>query len=153
METNKGLLQRVQELEAQVKDPIVEKKAKVKRVSRNKAKKGWVVVGVINNGHINFVKRQVQNATFDLDGGDTYHATDGHEAVMYKGSPLIIQHKGKLNPVDLSMSGNNETYGHKYVMARMAGDAIKLKKTASGMIWVIGIIILVAIVGKVLNWY
>lgn len=139
--------------------PNKEKKYRIPRkgkVSKRKAKKGYAIVLKVDENHVGeFTKQQINGGTFDLDKRDTFHSTDGREFIYIKGVPLIIQRKDKLNPSNIFVEDNktNETYGQKMVMARMTGDAIKLKRNASSMLWIIGIVVLGAVVGKLLHWF
>lgn len=134
----------------------IDKKKKVKvkkfklplkaRVSKRKLKDGYITVMVgRDNKNVDFVKAKMEDGTYKLDG-ESYHTTDEDSILSYKGKPLIVQPKKGLNPINI-LKGNNETYGHKYIMAKMKTDLIKPKKGgAKVLIW----IVVIAIVGYVL---
>jgi len=113
------------------------------RVSNGKIKKGYLTVCVINdNMGIDFVKEQIVDGTVKLE--DTFHAVEDFDIFTYKGKPFIFQPKSKLNPYN-PLQGDHETYGQKYVMARMEGDKIVGKKHIGWGIS-IGVLIIVGIV-------
>lgn len=110
------------------------------KVSKSKLGKGYVTVAVINeNKHIDLTREPIVDSTIKVK--DTFHAIDEEEIFFYKGKPFVFQAKNKLNPYN-PLKGSNETYGQKYVMARMEGDKIITKKK---MGWGIGIGVLVII--------
>lgn len=119
-------------------------KVKKAKLSKRQIKKGYVVVMRIDdNGNIDFEKQQVEDSTFRLKAGD-YHAVNKEDILSYKGKPLVIQPSRKLMPYNpltteaKPLDGSNETYGQKYVMARMLKDTIKMKKNAGNIIiWVV----------------
>lgn len=117
------------------------KKIKIPRrakIRRGRTKKGWMgILRVDENGNISGEKKKVEDSVFKLKNG-TYHATDGSEVLFWEGKyPIIIQETKKLNPTKFN-SGENETYGQKYVLATMLKDAIKVKaKGANIIIWIL----------------
>ena len=117
------------------------------KVSKGKIKKGWIgVLKIDENGNISGEKTKLEDSTHRLKEG-TYHATDGREILFWQGKfPVIVQETTKVNPTYFG-KGSNETYGQKYIMARMLKDAIKIKNKASNwIVWIIiAIIVLVAI--------
>ena len=63
--------------------------------------------------------------------------------------PIIFQKSWKEQPINFFKEDDaNETYGQKYVMAKMMADTIKVKK--NGGIGGIAIIAIIAIVGYIL---
>ena len=108
------------------------------KIRKGRAKKGWIGILKINeNGTILPEKVKIEDSSFQTKDG-VYHATDGREKIMWQGKfPVIFQVAGRLNPINI-YSENNETYGQKYVMARMLKDAIKIKnKMGFGIIiWI-----------------
>lgn len=139
--------EKVKDGRIKVKDLKIPRKAKVRK---GKIKKGWIgILRVDENGNIDGEKQKVSDSTYKLKEG-TYHATDGREVLFYQGKfPLLIQPTWKLNPLNLRKGEKeeNETYGQKYVMARMMKDAIKVKGKGgfSGLIW----IVVIGVVGYV----
>jgi len=130
-------------------DTIQTKKFRIPRkgkLSRSKVKKGFTtVMRVDDNGNVDFEKQRIDNSTFRLSTKD-YHVTDEKDILSYKGKPFIIQPTKKLNPYNPltgeknPLTGENETYGQPYIMARMLGDTIKIKSgNAKGLLWVIGL--------------
>ena len=116
------------------------KKFKVPRrgnPSKRKLKKGYMIVmRVDDNKNVDFEKQPIEDSTYRLKQG-TYHSTEEKDIFLYKGKPLIIQPAKKLNPHN-PLSGENETYGQKYIMARMLKDTIKMKKSSGSIIiWIV----------------
>lgn len=147
MENNKTLKERVEHLEGKSgskkrKKFFVPFKA---RVSRKGMKDGYVSVVVIEDNHnIDFRKEKVVDGTIKLD--DTFHSINPEVIYFYKGKPFIFQPKRKQNPYN-PLSGDHETYGDKYILARMEGDKIVGgKKRALGWGMGIGGIIILGII-------
>jgi len=138
MENHKTLKERVEFLEGTGRNG---KKRKFfipfkARVSRKNMREGYVSVVTIEDNHnIDFRKEKIVNGIIKLD--DTFHAIDSDDIFFYKGRPFIFQPKRKQNPYN-PLSGDHETYGDKYILARMEGDRIVGKKKAIG--WSIGIV-------------
>jgi len=96
------------------------------KVGNRKLRDGYVtVVKIEDNMGVDFIKEPIKDGTIKL--GDTFHAVEEYDIFHYKGKPLIFQPKSKLNPYN-PLTGQNETYGQPYVMARMEGDKITGKK-------------------------
>lgn len=120
------------------------KKEKIKiprkaKVRRGKMKKGWIgILKIDENGVITGEKQRVEDSAFTLKGGTT-HATDGHEILFWEGKfPVIVQETKSLNPVKFN-EGENQTYGQKYVLAKILKDTIKTKgKGGNIILWIIG---------------
>ena len=118
------------------------KKAKVRK---RKIKKGWVgVLKIDENGNISGEKEKIIGGTIKSSEG-TYHATDGREILFWQGKfPVIIQPSWKKNPLMVKKENEvNETYGQKYIMARMMVDTIKVKTGggAKAILWIAGLAI------------
>jgi len=151
MEDNKSLKEEIQELKEMINTGKNKKKKEKKfrmprkaNVSRLKMKKGFITVIVIGeNKSIDFIKKPITDGTIKLK--DTFHAIEDKDIFFYKNKPIIIQPKSKLNPYN-PLEGEHETYGQKYVMARMEGDKIVSKKQM-GWGLTIGGIIVAAIIG------
>lgn len=95
------------------------------RVNNRKLKEGYATIEVIGeNKEIEFRKIPIVDGTIQIN--DTFHAVSGDAIFTYKGKPFIHQHKNSLNPIQIPEK--NQTYGQKYVMARMKSDWIKAKK-------------------------
>lgn len=133
-----------QEKEVKTKGIKLLRKAKVRKA---KIKKGWVgILRVGENGNMSGEKQYVDDMTYRLKDG-TYHATDGREVLFYDGKlPVVIQPTWRANPIDIrkEIPMENETYGQKYIMARMLKDAI-IMKNKGGM----GIIIWIAVIAVI----
>ena len=118
------------------------KKFKIPRkgkVSKRKMKDGYVtVVSIEENRNCDFTKEPIIDGTIKLK--DTFHAIDDKDVFFYKNKPVIFQAKKKINPYN-PLSGKNETYGQKYVMARMEGDKIITKKPLGWGLGIGGLII------------
>lgn len=155
MEEEKTIKEEIKELKELVKE---NKKSTVKKfrvptkakLNQRKIREGYVSVVVINeNRNIDFTKEQIKDSTIKLN--DTFHAVDESAIYFYKGKPFIFLPKTKLNPYD-PLEGKNETYGQKYVMARMEGDKITTKKKIGwglsiGVLVVVGVIIYALVTG------
>ena len=112
------------------------------RVGRMKVRQGYITVVVIHdNKNIEFTKEKIVDGTIKLPKDNTYHAIDSNDVFFYKNKPMIILAKNKLNPYN-PLKGEHETYGQKYIMARMEGDKISLKKSLGWGASVAGIVIL-----------
>jgi len=160
MEEEKGrsLKEEVLELKDMIKDNQVKKK-KVKpfrlplkaKVGNSKLKKGYLTIAVIeDNMNVDFRKEPIIDGTIKID--NTYHAVEEFDIFNYKGRPIIFQPKSKLNPYN-PLRGNHETYGQKYVMARMEGERIVAKKQIGwgisiGIVIIIGVIIYAIVTGS-----
>ena len=129
-EEQKTLKERLEETEKILKDlkKPTDKKFRLPgraKLSKSKLNKGYVTVEEIGeNRNVNFKRVQIEGGTIKL--GNTYHAVKDLDIFFYKGKPFIHQAKNKLNPWNLD--GNNQTYGQKYLMARMLKDALKEAK-------------------------
>jgi len=111
------------------------------KVSKRKAKKGWVgILKIDENNNISGERQQVDDSVYTLKGG-TYHAMNGKELLRWEGKyPVILQHVKRLNPYDFTQE-KNETFGQKLVVAKMFKDAIikKAKGGAGTILWIVGI--------------
>ncbi len=138
MENHKTLKERVESLEGnggngKKRKFFIPFKA---RVGKKNMKEGYVSVVTIEDNHnIDFRKEKIVDGVIKLD--DTFHAIDSEDIFFYKGKPFIFQPIRKQNPYN-PLSGDHETYGDKYILARMEGDKIITgKKKAIG--WGMGI--------------
>ena len=155
MEEEISLKEKINEIfKKQQEEAVVKKPMRMPRkgkVNGSKAKKGWIGILKINDNNTgDFEKRQVIDNTYKLKDG-TYHALDGSEIIMIKGKkPMVIQKTSQLNPERFNKE-SNETYGQKYVMARMLGDTIKIKSSKGNIIiWLVGIGIAVFLISRFL---
>ena len=157
MEEIKPLVDRVQQLESiaktgKVKDLRLPNRAKVRG---SRAKKGWLGVLVVDeNGNIHGAKIQLKDSAFKLKDG-TFHSSEGKEKLLWNGRfPVIIQSAKRINPVDFSKE-ENQTYGQKYIMAKMLGGLVMSKKKAAGGLVVLAVLAAVVfILGKfVFKWF
>ncbi len=114
------------------------------RVGNKKMREGYAtIIEIKENKVIDFRKEKIVDGTINLN--DTFHAVESDGIFFYKGKPVIIQCKNKLNPYN-PLDGEHETYGQKYVMARMEGDKLTLKKNL-GWGLSIGMAVIVGIIG------
>jgi hypothetical protein len=152
MEEEKSLTDKVNEIYGAFNEMDKKKIKKFRlprrgKVSKRQVRKGYAtIVRIDDNRNVDFEKRPIEDTTYRLKAGD-YHTTNEEDIFTYKGKPLIFQPVKKLNPYN-PLVGENETYGQKYVMARMLGDAIKLvgKKKGGAFLWIIlGIVVIGAI--------
>lgn len=135
------------------------KKIKIPRKAKTrkrKQKKGYVgVIYIDENRNIRGLKEKIEGGSFSEKSDIKYHATDGREIYFWEGKfPVILQPTWRKNPLDISNISTkkeedgkiryivNETYGHKFIMAKMLADAIKLKKKGGG----ISIILIIALI-------
>jgi len=126
------------------------------RVGNNKLKKGYITIAIIqDNMSVNFKKEPIIDGTIKLhdtyDTYDTYHAVEDFDIFNYKGKPFIFQAKSKLNPYN-PLKGDHETYGQKYIMARMEGERIIAKRQIGwgmsiGLLIIVGVVIYALITG------
>jgi len=147
MEEEIPLKQKVDKIFEQLEQQNLPKKKKIRiprkaKVRKGKVKKGWVgILKIDENGNISGEKTKLQDSSYRMKSGD-YHSTDGKEILYWNGKyPVIIQPTWKMNPIEVRKDEEkNETYGQKYVMARMLGDTIKVKSQgAKPLIWLIGL--------------
>lgn len=140
----KNLTEQVKEIHELLSKADKKKNLKLMRkakVRKSKLKKGWIgIIKVSENGNLSGEKVQIEDFAYQLKKGN-YHASDGSEKVWWNGKhPVLIQPTWKINPLDLRKKDGekNETYGQKYVMAKMMKDAIKVKSKAGNIIvWVL----------------
>lgn len=109
------------------------------KVRKSKLKRGYISIAMIHsNKNIDFLKLPILDGTFKLD--DTVHAVEEQDIFTYKGRPFIFQAKDKINPYN-PLHGDSQTYGQKYIMARMKSDVIKANKKAINGMLIFGLII------------
>ena len=136
-----SLRERLEKLEATTKEKPQKKKLKIPRrakVRKGKIKKGWVgIIKIDENGNISGEKQKIADSTYVLKDGTT-HATDGREILFWNGKfPVVVQETKTNNPVRFN-EGENQTYGQKYIKARMLKDAILVKKKAGSIVlWIV----------------
>ena len=113
------------------------------KVRRTRIKKGWVgIIKIDENGNISGEKSKIEGGVFTLKDG-TYHVTDGKEIRFWNGRfPVIFQPTWRINPIHFSkdVSDINQTYGFKYIQAKMLKDTIKTK--GKGMTSILVIVLL-----------
>lgn len=140
------IMQELESLRNQIKASKTKtKKLKIPRkakVRKGKLKKGWIgIIKIDENGNISGEKQKVEDSTIRLKD-KTYHAINGEEVGMWEGKfPVILIQTWRKNPMPIKRSDNkNETYGQKYIMARMLGDTIKVKAGGNmGLLYIVGI--------------
>lgn len=113
------------------------------RINRKRMKDGYVtIIKIEDNKNIDFTREPIVDGTIKMV--DSFHAIDSDDVFFYKNKPIIFQPKKKVNPYN-PLDGEHETYGQKYIMARMKSDSIITKK-GMGMGMTIGGVILVGII-------
>lgn len=149
-EEDKSIREKLDEILDETKKKREKKKFKLPlkaKVNKVKAKKGFVTIQVVKeNGVVEFRKEPIIDSVIKLSEGDdlSFHAIDSQDILSYKGNPFLILPKNKMNPYNPT-KGENETYGDKYVVARMISDQVKMKKKLGWGIS-IGVIIILGIV-------
>jgi len=147
------LKEEIKELKEIVRGDEKKKKKKFRipfmaRLGKKAVRKGYVTVAIIReNKNIDFIKEPIVDSTIKLDG-DSFHALKDEDVFFYKNKPFIFQAKSRLNPYN-PLQGKNETYGQKYIMARMEGDKIVTKKKL-GLGISIGALIVIAVIAYAL---
>lgn len=141
---NKSKIDRIEEKLDQMIESNGKKQKKFKlpmkaKVSKKKLKEGYVTVEVINeNKEVDFKKYPIIDGTIKM--GDTFHAVKESDIFLYKGKPFLHQAKTKINPYN-PLHGKHETYGQKYIMARMKSDFIKTKRNIGWGMTIFGLVI------------
>lgn len=113
------------------------------KINKSKLREGYVTVAIINeNKNIDFTKLPIIDSTIKIE--DTFHSISEEDLFIYKGKPFIFQPKNKINPYN-PLRGPNETYGQKYVMARIEGDKLTTRRGMSTAL-IIGILVIGGII-------
>lgn len=114
------------------------------RIGKKSMRDGYASVVVIEDNHnIDFRKEKITDGVIQLD--DSFHAINPNHIYFYKGKPFIFQPKRKQNPYD-PLSGKHETYGDKYILAKMEEGKITGKKRKLGWGLTIGGIVILGII-------
>lgn len=149
MEDNRSLKDEIRELKEVIIEKEKEKKFKLPwkaKLGKNKLKKGWIIVMTFkDNRNVDFERQPVEDSTYKIKDG-TIHTTEDKDVFFYKGKPIVLQPTKRLNPHN-PLSGENQTYGQKYVMAKMLAEVIKKSKKISGML------IFIIIAGLIAAYY
>ncbi len=153
----KSLIEQVEDLkkfkEQTQRENLTKRKMRIPRkakVRRGKLKKGWIgIIKIDENRNLSGEKQRIDSSAFMSSDG-TYHSTNGDELLFFEGKyPVLLQPSWKKNPLKINPEGEkNETYGQKYLKAKMLQDTIKVKPKAGGniIIWIIiGVLVLVGI--------
>lgn len=145
-----AMKEKVDEIYTALKDTN-KKKIKIPRKAKTRKrqqKQGYIgAIYFDENGTVRGEKVKVQGGSFAEKKEIKYHATDVSEIYFWEGKfPVIFQPTWRMNPINprkfvrevKDESGNlryivNETYGHKFIMAKMLSDAIKIKNKGGGM--------------------
>lgn len=121
------------------------------KVSKLKAKKGWVTYMVINeNKNIRFKKFKIDEQTVMLD--DIPRIAMPDDVLYYKGRPFIIQPEWSSNPyspkkeVDEAIEKQRTSQGFKLLINRMKMEVITAKKKMA-MGWFLGLLLLLVVGG------
>lgn len=149
----KSLSKKIDDLAEKFDESKSKKKPKFKmpwkaKVNKQKIRKGYATILVVKeNKGVDFIREPIKDSVVTLQEGNeiSFHAIDSDDILNYKGKPFMIISKNKKNPYNPA-KGKNETYGHKYILARMESERLSLKKK---MGWGIGIggLIIAAIIG------
>jgi hypothetical protein len=143
---DKNLVQKIEEAHSFI-EQAKQGKVKIKpmkiprkaKVGKNKRKKGYIgIFRIDENLNISGERQKLEDAGYMLKGG-TFHAINKDEICMWDGKyPVIIQPTWSINPLNIKKEKPiNETYGQKYVMARMMKAVIaQTKKKAGWLLWV-----------------
>lgn len=137
----------IEESEKKKKKVYKEKKFRMPwkaRVGKSSMRKGYAtVITMYDNLNVEFTKKKIIGGTIKLDDDPiSIHSINPKDIFFYKGRPFILQPKKRLNPYN-PLEEENETYGQKYVMARIEGDKISVKKKMGGWaLWIGGAIVL-----------
>jgi hypothetical protein len=145
-ETESTLKEEIQGLKELMESGGKKKKKKKKfrmplgaRVGKGRLRQGYITVQLVNeNKNVEFKREPIVDGTINL--GDTYHAVDENDIFFYKGKPMIIQPKHRINPYN-PINPRKETFGHKWIMARMRTDVIKKGRIGIGGMLIFGVII------------
>lgn len=149
----KGLGEKLDDITRKLDEQKTKKKPKFRipwkaKVSNQKMKRKYATVLIIHeNKSVEFTREPINDSVVKLQEGNevTFHAIDSDDILVYKGKPFMILPKNKKNPYNPA-KGDNETYGHKYILARMESEKLSLKKK---MGWGLGIggLIIAGIIG------
>ena len=113
------------------------------RIGKKKMKDGYVtIVKIEDNKNIDFTREPIVDGTIKMV--DSFHAINSDDVFFYKNKPIIFQPKRKLNPYN-PLAGDHQTYGQKYIMARMKSDSI-ISKSKMGWGAGIGGLVLIGII-------
>ncbi len=144
--------EKVDKLTELVEGGVIEKK-KVKKfrmpfrgkVNKSRLKRGYVtVVEISENNVINFRREQMKDNTIKM--GDTFHAVDSEDCLIYKGKPLLIIPKKSDVPYSPNRVENN-TFKQKHIMSRMMNETLENTKAKLGGLGMsIGAAILIGVV-------
>lgn len=157
MSEEKGLTDRIKDVEGnieEIKNLLDKKKSKNFRMftkgllGKRRLKMGYVIIVVVNeNGSVVFKKEPIVDSVIKID--ETYHVVYKENLLVYKNKPFVILFKNKLHVFNPDKQ-INETYGQKYVLARMLNEAIKPKNKIGAMG---GWILLLLIAGGVAYYF
>ena len=120
------------------------------KIGNKKVNEGYVtIIEIKPNKNVIFKKEKIIDGTIKLD--DTIHSLNSDDIFLYKRQPLVFQFENRLNPYN-PLKEENETYGQKYLMARMEGDKLTHKRKIGlgisiGLIIIAGIVIYSLIAG------
>jgi len=121
------------------------------RVSKANCKKNYVTILRVNeNRNVNFEKVQILDQTMMVDGIPRLAPA---EAILnYKNKPFMILPSWSVEPFSpsenykTSLTNGSNSAGYRLLLARMQGEAIKLKKKIGGLGMSIGALIIGALI-------
>jgi len=156
-----GLNNRIERLEKQLErartreEKKKEKKFKIpfgKKVGKAQAKKNYVTVIKINeNNNLEFLKKQIEEQTFMVDGVPRLGTPD--YVLRFKNNPVVIQPSWSNRPYspkeahEKSLEDGSNIKGYKILLARMQEEALGKKKSMGNMIKIILGLCLAGIIG------
>lgn len=150
--TEKSLKDEIKELTEVIKESQAKKEKKkefkipfFKRVRPSQAKKNYITVIKINeNGHVEFLKKQIEEQTIMVDG--IPRLANGRYIMHHKKNPIMILPTWSVEPLDpakhyeQSLLNGSNSKGYKLLMSKMKSSSIESKKIAGGMLkWIIGL--------------
>lgn len=116
-----------------------------KKVGKSQAKKNYVTVVTLHeNGHVDFVKRQISDQSFMEDG--VPRLALGNYTWYYKKNPIIILPYWSVEPISkdylvkTSLRDGGNTTGYKVLLDRMLREAVKSSQGFPNILkWIFGL--------------
>lgn len=155
MEREKTIRDLLEELNDNLKEkPKVKKGFKIpfkSKVSGSKAKKGWTTALVIKeNRNVDFQKYLIDEQSIVVDG--IPRIVTPEETLYYKGKPFVIVPNWSVKPFspeknyEEAVRNQLTSQGYKLLLNKLKSEAIKPKKSVSGLVG-IGIVLALAALG------
>jgi len=116
-----------------------------KKVGKSQAKRNYVTVMKINeNGNVDFIKKQIEDQTFMIDGVPRLGTPD--YVLRWKNNPLVIIPSWSVKPYspaiqfERSLNDGSNTKGYAILLARMQNEQISGNKQMGGLVkWILGL--------------